>query len=261
VLRQYRRLPLTSFEFTLILLNTILAPGCQDRFRPFQWPSGKQAVFVSLHDVDTKGFLQRRERDPLFRIEEKHQIRSTWFIPTAVLNAYDLDIDFLLESGNEVGWHGNKHDHRDHVKPHADRAIQALMESRLVDVAKFPIGMRLPKLLKSNYLFDLLDRSCPSLCYDSSFLHGIAPYFLWLNGRQSTILEIPTTVPTDVRLYNELHGLSRARRAEAMLRCLSGRISSTSMISFCHTSVVVLTFGSLQPVSCTSIGPGTALVQ
>lgn len=223
VLGQYRRLPLTSFEFTLLLLNTILAPGCRNCSRPFQWPSGKEAVFVSLHDVDTKGFLQRRERDPLFRIEEKHQISSTWFIPTSILNAHEEDIDFLLESGNEVGWHGNRHDHRDHVKPYADRAVQALTESRIVESATFPIGMRLPKLLKSNYLYGLLERSCPSLCFDTSFLHGIAPYYLYLNGNQSTILEIPTTVPADIRLYNELHGLSRVRRVEAMLKAQIAR--------------------------------------
>jgi len=63
----YQRLPLTGFEFTLFLLNTVLASSPQ---RPlFQWPSGKRAVVVSLHDVDTAGFLRRRERDPLFRIE------------------------------------------------------------------------------------------------------------------------------------------------------------------------------------------------
>jgi hypothetical protein len=77
--------------------------------------------------------------------------------------------------------------------------------------------MRTPKLLKSNRLFDLLDRSCPVLRYDTSFLRGIVPYRLWVNGRPSRILEIPTTVPTDIAVYNNLHEIPRSRRAEAIL--------------------------------------------
>ncbi len=214
----YQRLPLTGFEFILFLLNTILASGLPQRPPIFQWPSGKRAVFVSLHDVDTAGFLRRRERDPLFRIEAEHQVRSTWFIPTTILNQHNHATDFLLESGNDVGWHGHEHDHRDHVRPFADHAVKALQNSRLGDPANSPTGMRLPKLLKSNYLFECLEQSCPTLGYDTSFLQGIVPYYLWFNGRASRILEIPITVPTEIRVYNELRGLSRARRAEAILK-------------------------------------------
>jgi peptidoglycan/xylan/chitin deacetylase (PgdA/CDA1 family) len=219
----YRRLPLTDFEYCVLLINTIVGRGTPERPRTFQWPSGKRAVFVALHDVDTGGFLRRRERDSLFRVEAKHGIRSTWFVPTAILSRHSEGVEFLLESGHEVGWHGHKHDHRDHVRPYADRAVQALTASRLVNQANVPTGMRLPKLLKSNYLFELLERSCPALCYDTSFLRGIAPHRLWLNGRESRILEIPTTVPTDIRVYNELRTTPRVRRAEAMLKAQVAR--------------------------------------
>lgn len=216
---RYRRLPLTGFEFCLVLLNTIMARGDLER-RPqlFHWPSGKRAAFVALHDVDSAGLLQRRERDPLFRIEAEHQIRSTWFVPTGILNGGDHAIDFLLDSGHEVGWHGHKHDHRDHIEPFAGRAVEALRNSRLARTASYPLGMRLPKLLKSNHIFELLQTSCPALCYDTSFLEGVAPRYLWLNGRQSTILEIPCTVPTDIRVLNELHGVPNARKAAAILK-------------------------------------------
>jgi peptidoglycan-N-acetylglucosamine deacetylase len=220
---RYRQLPLTQFQLVVLLLNTILAGGSPERLRTFHWPGGKRAVFVPLHDVDTDGFLRRRERDPLLRIEQRHGIRSTWFIPTKFINSGRYPIDFLLETGNEAGWHGHRHDHRDHIKPFADRAVTAFANSCLQDLAAFPIGMRLPKLLRSNYLFELLERFCPALCYDTSFQQGIAPYYLWLNGRQSTILEIPTTVPTDISVYNSLRGLPRARRAEAILQAQIAR--------------------------------------
>ena len=162
--------------------------------------------------------LRRRERDPLFRIEVEHQIRSTWFVPTAILNRNDHAIDFLLDSGHEVGWHGHKHDHRDHIKPFADRAVEVLRSSRLARNASYPLGMRLPKLLKSNYIFELIQTSCPTLCYDTSFLEGVVPCYLWLNGRQSKILEIPCTVPSDIHVHNELHGVPNARKAAAILK-------------------------------------------
>ena len=223
VTESYKRLPLTGFEFTVFLLNTILTSGLPERPPIFHWPHGKRAVFIALHDVDTAGFLLRGERDPLFRIEAEHQIRATWFVPTKILNGHSHATDFLLQSDNDVGWHGHKHDHRDHIKPFADEAVKALQESRLGDSASSPVGMRLPKLLKSNYLFEQLDHHCPTLCYDTSFFGGIVPYQLWVNGRQSRILEIPTTVPTEIRVYNELHGLPRVRRADAILKAQIAR--------------------------------------
>jgi peptidoglycan/xylan/chitin deacetylase (PgdA/CDA1 family) len=185
--------------------------------RLFEWPGGKAAAFVSLHDIDTRGFLRRRERDPLYRIERKHGIRATWFVPIAISGDRRETVDFLLESGNEVGWHGYNHDHRLPYPPFAEQRVAMLRDSRFARQASYPIGMRTPKLLKSNHLFDLLDRSCPVLRYDTSFLRGIAPYPLWVNGRPSRILEIPTTVPTDIAVYNNLHDIPRSQRAKAIL--------------------------------------------
>lgn len=217
VAQDYSKLPLTSFEFVILLLNKVLVrtPGYENR--AFQWPSKKRSVFVSLHDVDTGGLLRRRERDPLFRLEQKYQIHSTWFVLTSVLKGKKERVDFLLQSGNEVGWHGHRHDHRLPFKPHGDQQVQMLRNSFLAEPDNFPTGMRCPKLQKSNYLFELLERSCPALCYDTSFSQGIVPYYLWLNGRQSKILEIPITVPTDIGVYNKLHGVPRLRRFEAIL--------------------------------------------
>jgi peptidoglycan/xylan/chitin deacetylase (PgdA/CDA1 family) len=221
--RDFGRLPLTGFEFVILLLNKLLARHSAYEDRAFHWPSGKRAVFVSVHDVDTGGFLSRRECDPLFRLEQKHQIHSTWFIPTAILKGKKETIDFLFRSGNEIGWHGHKHDHRLPFKPFAEQQVQMLKSSFLAQPENFPTGMRSPKLLKSNHLFDLLERSCPALCYDTSFSQGIVPYYLWLNGRQSKILEIPVTVPTDISVYNALPGIPRSRRSKAILEAQISR--------------------------------------
>ena len=221
--QDYGKLPLTSFEFVVLLLHTLQGntPGCETE--PFQWPSGKRSVFLPLHDVDTAGFLQRSGRDPLLRLEQDHKIRSTWFIPTKFLKGNKAAVDFLLELGNEVGWHGHQHDHRLAFKPFADRSVKQLRESFLSEPGNYPTGMRAPKLLKSNYLYSLLERTCPALRYDTSFSRGIIPYYLWVNGKKTNILEIPITVPTDIAVYNQLRGVRRSRRPEAILEAQIAR--------------------------------------
>ncbi len=153
----------------------------------------------------------------MFCIEKKHKIRATWFVPTGIIKNNKASIEFLLQTGNEIGWHGYNHDHRLPFSPFAEQRVQELKKSFLSDSHNFPTGMRTPKLLKSNLLFELIEKFCPALCYDTTFARGIVPYYLWINGKQSKILEIPVTVPTDIGVYNHLHGLPRSRRCEAIL--------------------------------------------
>jgi peptidoglycan/xylan/chitin deacetylase (PgdA/CDA1 family) len=217
VMDKYRRLPLTSFEFVVLLLNLIATQNSEEKTLSFHWPEGKRAIFVPFHDVDTGGFLRRGDCDPLFLVERKHKIRSTWFITTTFLEGDKKKIDFLLRSGNEVGWHDHNHDHRLPFSPFAEQRVQMLKNSWLCEPENYPAGMRTPKLLKSNHLFDVLDRSCSNLRYDTSFLQGIVPYYLWVNGRKTNILEIPITVPTDIVVWNALSGSDPSRRAAAIL--------------------------------------------
>jgi peptidoglycan/xylan/chitin deacetylase (PgdA/CDA1 family) len=226
VVEKYAKLPLTSFEAIAMFIDGLLG-GAAETGRPFHWPAGKRAAFVALHDVDTGGLLRRRQRDGLFMLEEKHQIKSTWFVPTGLLRQDRSVLDFLVQSGHEVGWHGHNHDHRLPFKPFADQRVQILKKSYFASPDNYPAGMRTPRLLKSRYLYELLERECPALRYDTSVLHGIVPYYLWLNGRPSTILEIPTTVPTDILVYNQLRGVPAAARAEAIL---AAQISRTNRL-------------------------------
>jgi peptidoglycan/xylan/chitin deacetylase (PgdA/CDA1 family) len=223
VIEKYIQLPLTNFEFVVFLINLILTANKEDKTPAFQWPGGKRAVFVPFHDVDTGGFLKRGERDSLFLVEQKHHVRSTWFIPTVFLGETKERIAFLHRLGNEVGWHGYNHDHRLPFSPFAQQRVNILKNSWLCESDNYPAGMRTPKLLKSNHLFDLLDRNCSELLYDTSFLEGIVPYDLWANGRKTRILEIPITVPTDIVVWNALGDIPSARRAEKVLEAQIAR--------------------------------------
>jgi peptidoglycan/xylan/chitin deacetylase (PgdA/CDA1 family) len=238
VVTKYGALPLTDFEFATLLLRTVAANGAASAQGAFHWPSGKRAVFVSLHDVDTRRLLRRKERSALFRLEQQHRIKSTWFVPSALLNREPHAADFLLESGHEVGWHGHNHDHRDHVGRFAEVAAEALRSSWLSGETSYATGMRAPRLLKTHHLFATLQQACPRLCYDTSFCSGIAPYHLWLYGSRSRLLEIPTTVPTDIRLYNELSGMARQQRTASMVKA---QISRTERLIEVGGAIVIVT--------------------
>ena len=217
VVRQYSRLPLTNLEFVILLIQLLAAEQDEKESPLFNWPGGKRAVFVPFHDVDTGGFLKRGSRDPLFLIEQKHKIRSTWFVPTAFLGDTKEKVQFLLQAGHEVGWHGHNHDHRLPFTPFAEQRVEVLRKSWLCEPDNYPTGMRTPRLLKSNHLFELLDRSCSGMRYDTSFLQGIVPYDLWVNSRKTNILEIPITVPTDIVVWNALSGIPSSLRAQKIL--------------------------------------------
>ncbi len=224
---RYRRLPLTPFEFVILLLKKFLEMDHKSETQIFQWPSGKRSAFISLHDVDSVRFLRLREQNPLFRLEQKHHIKSVWNIPTKYLKRNREAIDFLIQSGNEVGWHGFNHDHRLSFQPYTKKRIQELDNSFLSKPENFPLGMRTPKNIISNHLFERLEASCVPLCYDSSLSQGIVPYYLWVNRKQSKILEIPITVPSDIAVYNQLRGVSRSRRSEIILKA---QIARTNML-------------------------------
>jgi len=223
VIEKYRQLPLTGFEFVVLLLNLIAMGSPEGESPSFHWPEGKQAVFVPFHDVDTGGFLKRGDRSPLFLVEQKHEIRSTWFVTTTFLGGDKRKIEFLIRSGHEIGWHDYNHDHRLPLSPFAEQRVKVLKDSWLCEPENSPAGMRTPKLLKSNHLFDVLDRSCPNLRYDTSFLQGIVPYDLWVNGRKTNILEIPITVPTDIVVWNALGGTPSFRKAAKILEAQIAR--------------------------------------
>jgi peptidoglycan-N-acetylglucosamine deacetylase len=223
VIEKYGRLPLTDFEFVVLLIHLVATKFDEKGTPLFHWPRNKRAVFVPFHDVDTEGFLKRQDRDPLFMIERKHNIRSTWFVPTAFLGSTKQKVEFLLQERHEVGWHGHNHDHRTAFAPFANRRVKILRESWLCQPENYPTGMRAPKLLKSNHLFDLLDRSCSDMRYDTSFLQGIVPYELWINKRKTKILEIPITVPTDIVVWNTLSNTPSARRAGKILEAQIAR--------------------------------------
>lgn len=225
-LAYYRRLNLNSNDFITILLNKVIRRYLKINMPIYQWPEKKRSVFISLHDVDSNGLINRKKKDPLLSLENKHGIRATWFVLTSALKPVSRDqLTFLIEDGHEVGWHGYNHDHRLPFGRYTRERIKHLNRSVLVDDSNYPLGMRTPKLLKSKHLYRSLERYCPAMCYDTSFLKGIAPHYLSTGSVNHTILEIPTTIPTDIRLYNELANLPKNQRFEAILKVQIERTS------------------------------------
>lgn len=219
VIEYHRRLPIHPNDFITILLNKIDSHYLNIKSPIYKWPQNKKAAFISLHDVDSDRLLKLKKKDPLLSTVNKHGIKGTWYFLTTVIEKKGRgDLAFLEDDGHELGWHGYNHDHRLPFGRHTKRRIKHLNRSILVDLRGYPLGMRTPKLLKTKHLFDSLEANCPTLSFDTSFLHGIVPYYFSDKESKHRILEIPTTVLTDIRLYNELSFLPEAKKFETILK-------------------------------------------
>lgn len=121
-----------------------------------RWPNESKSAALITHDVETaEGQTRIRE---LVAIEDRMGVKSCW---NFVTDKYDVDvslINFLRESGHEIGLHGMYHDGK-------------LFRSRKV------FERRLKRLREVSQNWGAWGFRSPSLLYDHSLLEGID--FTW----------------------------------------------------------------------------------
>ncbi|CAN3126360.1 polysaccharide deacetylase family protein [Mycobacterium sp. smrl_JER01] len=175
----------------------------------FSWPAGKVAAAAFTFDVDAESavlwgndgvaarmsVMSHQAYGPLVGIPrildllERHQIRSTFFVPGHTADRYPQAVRSIVAAGHEIAHHGYLHE-----QPTAltlDEEIDALERglAALADVAGVrPVGYRAP-------MWDLSWRTPALLAerdflYDSSLMDADRPYELAV-GAQSSLIEIP----------------------------------------------------------------------
>ena len=161
------------------------------------------------HDIDSRSGLKKSRK--ILEVEEKYNIRSTWFIPT---NHYELNgeaIDYLEEISNygELASHGNKHT-PELIMMNKDKILNELLSSKnkLEKISKKEvIGFRAPLLQHNEKIFEAVKlagfkytSTIPTLEYKhpaTGNKHGIKTVFpIFIKD----ILEIPLSVIQDHQL-------------------------------------------------------------
>ncbi|MCV7278215.1 polysaccharide deacetylase [Mycolicibacterium flavescens] len=177
----------------------------------FSWPEDKTAAAAFTFDVDAESailwgnesvgarmsVMSHQAYGPLVGIPrildllEKHQIRSTFFVPGHSADRYPEAVRSIVAAGHEIAHHGYLHE-----QPTAltlEEEIDALDRglAALADVAGVrPVGYRAP-------MWDLSWRTPALLAerdflYDSSLMDADHPYELAITpDTQESLVEIP----------------------------------------------------------------------
>jgi peptidoglycan/xylan/chitin deacetylase (PgdA/CDA1 family) len=170
-----------------------------DRDSNLSWPNNKKYAVALTHDIDTKKGFQNI--DIISKMERKHDVNSCWYI---VPKHYKLDyrlLDNLMESGDEIGLHGYRHDNKLYAL--SEKEIDTRIKSCNEFIVRYNIqGFRAPSFLISEALIKIVqqhflyDTSIPSnrLYSPYSYMEGCSTVFPYNNG---SITELPITLPPD----------------------------------------------------------------
>lgn len=177
---------------------------------PVNWPAGMTSAAAFTFDVDAESavlwnapenaarmsVISHQAYGPLVGIPrildllDRHQIRSTFFVPGFTARRYPQTVRDIVAAGHEVAHHGNLHEQPSSLS--REQEIEALDTGLeiLADVAGVrPVGYRAP-------MWDL-SWETPALLaergflYDSSLMDADVPYELKIPDGAGSIVEIP----------------------------------------------------------------------
>lgn len=174
------------------------------------WPAGKKYAFMLTHDVDS-GWVYEGDNLKLFTdIEDKAGVRGAWFFVTNLYGHDFAKIDALKASGHEIGYHCYNHDHKLAFLP--ERKMAERLDRSKWFIEKYGVaGFRSAHYLRTPALYSKL---AGYVRYDSSVHDSYNPSFkvgLFREGCSTVhpfrlsdggLLELPITVPEDVKLYD-----------------------------------------------------------
>jgi peptidoglycan/xylan/chitin deacetylase (PgdA/CDA1 family) len=175
----------------------------------FHWPAGVQAAAAFTFDVDAESAIlsfapQAAERlsvmshqsyGPLhgvpriLRILDRHDIRSTFFVPGYTADKYPNVVRAIADAGHEIAHHGYLHETvTGMTEAEERRAIERGLEALERITGVRPVGYRAP-MWEMNYRTpELLGEY--GFGYDSSLFDSDLPYPIAI-GDRDPLIEIP----------------------------------------------------------------------
>jgi peptidoglycan/xylan/chitin deacetylase (PgdA/CDA1 family) len=163
------------------------------------WPVGKRAALIITVDVDTD-YCLRQPNNRIADVLQENGLRAAWFFVTGRYQIRSGPLESLIRRGDEIGWHGHRHDHKMAFAGSKERSRR--MESAEDFLRSYEVvGMRMDNFLWSPALYADLSKY---IKYDTSFLDCF-PYSEEGRGcstglpfeMPSGIWQLPTTISCD----------------------------------------------------------------
>ena len=176
-----------------------------------KWPNGKKIAVMLTFDVDaetmwisrnpiswkspetlSRGAYAMNEAVPrTLDLLDKHNIKSSFFIPGWVIEKFPQRCKEIHEAGHEFGYHGYLHEFSPDITYEQENALMEQCEAIIEDITGYrPVGHRSPMGEFLPHTVQLLvDRGYK---YATAMKDWDVPYFHKLNGEEVNLVEIPT---------------------------------------------------------------------
>ena len=165
------------------------------------WPDDYQMASVLTHDVETSQGL--RFVDRLASLEERHGLRSAWFV---VPHKYKIDeglVEDLRDRGHEVGVHGYNHDGRLFESKHTFQRRTGPINQAIAQYQGS--GFRSPMVHRNLTWLQALNIDYDASCFDidpfQAMPGGVGGVWPFIVGK---LVELPYTLPQDHTLLVSL---------------------------------------------------------
>ena len=181
-------------------------PGPDPMVTP--WPAGIRSACLFTFDFDANSTTEfRGVTEPvwvsmgkfgpkvgipnLLRLLDYFGIKGAFFVPGWVARTYPTAVESLLKAGHEIGHHNDVHEPPTTFRSYAEeedvilRGVEALAA---LGVPK-PLGYRSPMWELSANTAAILEKH--GFAYTSDLMDSLVPEYYEIDGRRSTLLNLP----------------------------------------------------------------------
>ena len=176
------------------------------------WPDSKRMAVVLSFDLDAESLwiprdpknierpvtMSQGEYGPragvprILRLLSRYDIKATFFVTGWAMEHYPETVQDIVAHGHEIGHHGYHHEWPDTLNLEEEKVILAKGTSLIKDfVPEGPIGYRSPAWEFSPNTLRLLVEN--HFKYTSNMMNSDLPYMHRLDGRETSLVEVPVS--------------------------------------------------------------------